>query len=129
MKWETPHVCLVLEDGSVFEGRCFGCPKSVAGEVVFNTGMVGYPETLTDPSYKGQILVLTYPLIGNYGVPDNPKVQGLDPDFESGAIQIQGLVVSDYSFEYSHWNGARNLDAWLREHQVVGRERINRDGR
>ncbi len=120
MKIHSTDIKLILEDGSVFKGRSFGFPKSVAGEVVFNTGMVGYPETLTDPSYKGQILVLTYPLIGNYGVPNNQKIQDLDPDFESGAIQIQGLVVSDYSFEYSHWNGSRRLDAWLRDHQVVG---------
>jgi len=76
MNWEDQPVCLVLEDGSVFKGRGFGLPKSVAGEVVFNTGMVGYPETLTDPSYKGQILVLTYPLIGNYGVPNTHKFKG-----------------------------------------------------
>ncbi len=75
---------------------------------------------LTDPSQKGQILVLTYPLIDNYGVLANLEAQCLDPDFESGTIQIQGLVVSDYSCEYSHWNGARSLDAWLRDHQVLG---------
>jgi len=120
MKINGTDVTLILEEGSVFKGQCFGFPKSVAGEVVFNTGMVGYPEALTDPSYKGQILVLTYPLIGNYGVPNNPKVQGLDINFESEAIQIQGLVVSDYSFEYSHWNGSRSLDAWLRDYQIVG---------
>jgi carbamoyl-phosphate synthase small subunit len=108
---------LVLEDGSVFEGYSFGSPKAVSGEVVFNTGMVGYPESLTDPSYKGQILVLTYPLIGNYGVPRD-GVDGLPTAFESHRIQIQGLVVSQHSFEYSHWNAARSLADWLKEHDV-----------
>jgi len=111
---------LVLEDRSVFKGGCFGFSKSVAGEVVFNTGMVSYPDALTDLSYKGEYLVLGYPLIGNYGVPNNSKVQGLDFDFELANIQIQGFVVSDYSFEYSHWNGSKSLDVWLRDHQVVG---------
>ena len=83
---------LVLKDGSVFEGFSFGSEKAVNGEVVFNTGMVGYPETLTDPSYKGQILVLTYPLIGNYGVAGNERENGLLKNFESEKIQIQALI-------------------------------------
>ncbi len=108
---------LVLEDGSAFEGRCFGSPKAVSGEVVFNTGAVGYPESLTDPSYKGQILVLTYPLIGNYGVP-SADPDALESAFESDRIHIQGFVVSQYSRYYSHWSAAKDLAAWLREHDV-----------
>ena len=111
---------LVLEDGTRLEGRLFGHPGSTRGEVVFNTGMVGYPEALTDPSYKGQILVLTYPLIGNYGVPADASDNGLDSVFESSAVQIQGLVVGDYSFQYSHWQASRSLDQWLAGHRVPG---------
>ena len=96
-----PGVKLVLRDGSVFKGKPFGAEKSIAGEVVFNTGMVGYPEAMTDPSYKGQILVLTYPLIGNYGIPGREK-DFLLKYFESSKIRVQGLVVSDYSLNYSH---------------------------
>ena len=109
---------LLLEDGTCFKGYAFGHPGSVSGEVVFNTGMVGYTESLTDPSYKGQILAMTYPLIGNYGVPANKIENQLDLNFESDRIQIQGLLVSEYSFEYSHWNAQRSLDDWLKEHQV-----------
>lgn len=104
---------LILEDGTVFEGYSFGSSKSVSGELVFNTGMVGYPETLTDPSYCGQILVLTYPLIGNYGVPGDDRENDLAKFFESDHIQVQGLVVADYSFHYSHWNARRSLSEWL----------------
>jgi carbamoyl-phosphate synthase small subunit len=104
---------LVLEDGSVFEGLSFGCEKTINGEVVFNTGMVGYPETLTDPSYKGQILVLTYPLIGNYGVPGNERESGLLKNFESEKIQVQGLIISDLSKDYSHWSAEKSLAEWL----------------
>ncbi len=109
---------LVLEDGSVFEGTSFGYERSVAGEVVFNTGMVGYPESLTDPSYQGQILVLTYPLIGNYGVPKPKKKYGLLENFESERIQISGLVISDYSYEYSHWSAVQSLSSWLKEEKI-----------
>jgi len=118
MQTEKKKSSLVLEDGSIFEGYSFGYEKSVAGEVVFNTGMVGYPESLTDPSYKGQILVLTFPLIGNYGVPRSEGLNGLSSVFESSRIQIQGLVVSDYSFHYSHWNATMHLADWLREHDT-----------
>jgi carbamoyl-phosphate synthase small subunit len=109
---------LELEDGSVFHGYSFGAQRSIAGEVVFNTGMVGYPESLTDPSYHGQILVLTYPLIGNYGVPPSIVVDGLDKNFESDRIHIQALIVSEYSFDYSHWNAAKSLADWLIENNV-----------
>ena len=88
---------LVLEDGTVFPGRMFASSTGVAGEVVFNTGMVGYPETLTDPSYRGQVLVLTYPIVGNYGVPERRLIEGLDETFESGEIQVVGLVVAGAS--------------------------------
>ncbi len=109
---------LILEDGSIFEGYSFGCLRSVSGEVVFNTGMVGYPESLTDPSYKGQILVLSYPLIGNYGVSSNGSADSLSTEFESDKVQIQGLVVLDYSCEYSHWRASRSLDDWLKEQAI-----------
>jgi carbamoyl-phosphate synthase small subunit len=111
---------LVLEDKSVFRGYSFGGPKSVSGEVVFNTGMVGYPESMTDPSYNGQILVLAYPLIGNYGVPSSQFVQGLDSAFESDSIRIEGLIVSDYSFHPSHHNASKSLGDWMEESNVPG---------
>ena len=111
---------LVLQDGSIFSGYSFGAKTSSAGEVVFSTGMVGYPESLTDPSYKGQILVLTYPLIGNYGVPGNDKLDGLLKHFESEKIQVSGLVISDYSFEYSHATAKKSLSDWLKEHNIPG---------
>src|SRR5438034_5972577 len=109
---------LILEDGMAVEGSAFGHPESTQGEVVFNTGMVGYTEALTDPSYKGQILVLTTPLVGNYGVPRDESPDLLQSAFESQRIHIRGLVVSDYSFDFSHWEGAQTLDAWLRKHRV-----------
>jgi len=109
---------LVLKDGSVFEGFSFGSEKSVNGEVVFNTGMVGYPETLTDPSYKGQILVLTYPLIGNYGIAGNERENELLKNFESEKIHVQGLIISDLSENYSHWSAEKSLAEWLKENDV-----------
>ncbi len=109
---------LELEDGSVFHGFSFAAQQSIAGEVVFNTSMVGYPESLTDPSYHGQILVLTYPLIGNYGVPDKKIIDHIDHAFESDRIHVQGLIVSEYSFDYSHWNASKSLAAWLTEHHI-----------
>lgn len=109
---------LVLEDGTAICGSFFGYPRSVAGEVVFNTAMAGYPESLTDPSYKAQILVLTYPLIGNYGVPDEDMENQLLSFFESPKIQISGLIVSEYAEEYSHWNAKKSLGRWLYEHKI-----------
>jgi carbamoyl-phosphate synthase small subunit len=111
---------LVLEDGAEFTGISFGSHRSVSGEVVFNTAMTGYPESLTDPSYKGQILVLTYPLVGNYGVPDESLQENLFRHFESDRLHISGLIVSDYSVEYSHWNARRSLGAWLKQHDIPG---------
>ncbi|MBS3776487.1 MAG: carbamoyl-phosphate synthase (glutamine-hydrolyzing) small subunit, partial [Bacteroidales bacterium] len=115
---KTKNARLVLENGSTFHGKSFGFSRSTAGEVVFNTAMTGYPESLTDPSYKGQILVATYPLIGNYGVPAREAAQGLLRHFESDRIHVSGLVISDYSFEYSHWNANQSLGVWLEEQQV-----------
>ena len=114
---------LYLDDGSVhIAGRSFGAPASCSGEVVFNTGMVGYPEALTDPSYRGQILVLTFPLIGNYGVPDDSVFDeyGLPRHFESNEIHIAGLVVSSYSWEHSHWAAHSSLAAWLKKAGIPG---------
>src|SRR3989442_1897717 len=113
MQSEIHNGQLLLQDGGAFAGRVFGFPKAIAGEVVFNTGMVGYPEALTDPSYKGQILVLTYPLIGNYGMPESKNGHNLHSPFESSRAQIQCLVVADYSFQYSHWDAAKRLNIWL----------------
>ena len=109
---------LILEDGSVFYGSSFGSPQSSPGEVVFNTGMVGYPETLTDPSYQGQILCLTYPLIGNYGIPPESIEHGLKKYFESSSIHIQGLLISDYCEKPNHWNANKNLSQWLKESKI-----------
>lgn len=114
------HAKLVLQDGSTFSGFSFGSHTSVVGEVVFNTGMVGYPETLTDPSYQGQILTLTYPLIGNYGVPDDEKEDCLSLFFESEKIQVEGLIISDYSEHYYHWNAKKSLSTWLQENNLPG---------
>jgi len=106
-------VKLVLEDGTEMRGEAFGADAPVAGEVVFNTGMTGYVETLTDPSYKGQILVMTYPLVGNYGVPPERPSGSIDLPYESSRIQVQGLVVQRYVGEHSHHAASRSLDAWL----------------
>lgn len=104
---------LVLEDGTTMTGRCFGAPRAVSGEVVFNTGMTGYVETLTDPSYRGQILTITYPLVGNYGVPAPRQAGSVDGPYEADRIQVQGLVVQSYVERYSHHAAVRSLGAWL----------------
>ncbi len=111
---------LLLEDGTLLEGTPFGADTSIAGEVVFNTAMTGYPESLTDPSYKGQILVLTYPIVGNYGVPNSDEENKLLKFFESSTLHISGLVISDYSEDYSHWNAGKSLGDWLKEHNIPG---------
>ena len=111
---------LLLEDGTRYEGLSFGSEQSMAGEVVFNTAMTGYTESLTDPSYKGQILVATYPMIGNYGIPGDQQTDNIPDFYESDKIHVQGLVVDDYSFEYSHWNAAKSLADWLKENNVPG---------
>lgn len=104
---------LILEDGTRYDGYSFGACTSASAEIVFNTAMTGYPESITDPSYEGQILMLTYPLVGNYGVPSREVSDGLPKFFESERIHVKGLVVSDYSFEYSHWNASESLSDWL----------------
>lgn len=112
---------LILDDGTVFQGYSFGYEGPVTGEVVFNTAMTGYPESLTDPSYAGQLMVLTFPLVGNYGVP--PRTLGADGIslfMESERIHAEAIIVSDYSFEYSHWNADCSLSDWLKEEKVPG---------
>lgn len=109
---------LVLEDGSAFEGKSFGAPKSTSGELVFSTGMVGYPESLTDPSYFGQILILTYPLIGNYGVPDKKF-------WESDSPKISGLIVSNYIDTPSHPTSRMTLANWLKIYSIPALEIVD----
>jgi carbamoyl-phosphate synthase small subunit len=111
---------LLLEDGTEMSGRAFGAAGSVGGEVVFNTAMAGYVEALTDPSYRGQILVLTYPLVGSYGVPAPRAPGSLDAPYESSRIQVQGLVVQSYVDRYSHHAATRSLGAWLEAEGVPG---------
>ncbi len=111
---------LILEDGTEITGKSFGAERSIAGEVVFNTAMTGYPESLTDPSYKGQILVLTYPIVGNYGVPIKDKENNMYKFYESAALHISGLIISDYSEEYSHWNADKSLGDWLKDYNIPG---------
>ena len=112
---------LILEDGTTFCGWSFGYDGNTSGEVVFNTAMSGYPESLTDPSYAGQILVTTFPLIGNYGVPDTGNgADGLPLFMESDRIHAKALVVADYSETYSHWNAKESLASWLKREKVPG---------
>ena len=106
---------LILEDGSQFEGQSFGAQTSIAGEVVFSTGMVGYEESLTDPSYLGQILILTYPLIGNYGVPDKKY-------WESDSVKVSGLIVSNYIDTPSHFQSKMTLATWLKNERIPALE-------
>lgn len=115
---EALQMKLVLEDGTNLGGVCFGAARPVAGEVVFNTAMSGYVETLTDPSYRGQILVMTYPLVGNYGVPAPREAGSVTPPYESDRIQVQGLVVQSYVEAYSHHAATRSLGAWLKAEGV-----------
>ncbi len=115
------NVTLVLSDGTKFRGTSFGYEKPVAGEVVFNTAMMGYPESLTDPSYAGQLMALTFPLVGNYGVPPfTLEENGLATFMESEHIHASAIIVSDYSEEYSHWNACESLAEWLKREQVPG---------
>ena len=105
------NATLVLEDSTTFFGEGFGYTSSAAGEIVFNTGMVGYTETLTDPSYRGQLLCLTYPLVGNYGIPSRERLDefGLPKFFESKQIQILGLIVNEVSINGSHKDCVKRL--------------------
>lgn len=111
---------LVLEDGSYFVGHGFGAAKKVSGEIVFSTSMVGYPEALTDPSYKGQILALTYPLVGNYGVPPYDLELGIPLYFESENIKVTGLVIHELCKQPYHWASTKTLDEWLKSENVPG---------
>ena len=111
---------LILEDGSQFTGNSFGVNKNVAGEIVFNTAMVGYPEILTDPTYSEQFVLFTYPLIGNYGIPNKKEKDGITDFLESEKIHTTAIIVNDYSNECSHWNAKTNLSDWLIEENIVG---------
>ncbi|HKB35333.1 MAG TPA: carbamoyl-phosphate synthase domain-containing protein, partial [Gemmataceae bacterium] len=108
---------LALEDGTVFTGRSFGAEGETFGEVVFNTSMTGYQEVLTDPSYKGQIVCMTYPLIGNYGITSE--------DTESHRPQVEGFIVREASRSPSSFRSQGTLDHYLREHNVLGLEGID----
>ena len=115
------NVTLVLSDGTKFHGKSFGYDAPVAGEVVFNTAMMGYPESLTDPSYAGQLMTLTFPLVGNYGVPPFTfEANGLPTFMESDKIYASAIIVNDYSEQYSHWNAVESLADWLKREKVPG---------
>ncbi len=112
---------LILADGTIFTGQAFGAPVDTDGEVVFSTGMVGYPESMTDPSFRGQILVFTYPLIGNYGVPSEEMNEwGFSKYFESENIHVRAIIVSQESRDYSHWNAHSSLHDWMVKHGIPG---------
>lgn len=112
---------LRLANGMEFRGWSFGYDGPCDGETVFSTAMVGYPESLTDPSYSGQILCVTYPLVGNYGVPsEGIDENGISLNFESERIWVRGLVISEYSFNFSHWDAVKSLDQWLKEQKIPG---------
>jgi carbamoyl-phosphate synthase small subunit len=116
-KTRTEKAILVLEDGTKFEGISFGASGEKTGEIIFNTSMSGYQEILTDPSYKGQIITMTYPLIGNYGINKN--------DNESRKIFAEGFVVKEYSKIFSNWRGQKSLDSFLKEFNIIGIEGID----
>jgi len=117
---KSKNAALVLEDGTFFLGKGFGAAKKLTGEVVFSTSMVGYPEALTDPSYKGQILALTYPLVGNYGVPPYDLNLGVPLYFESGRVQTSGLIIHELCEHPYHWASTRTLDKWLQDEGIPG---------
>jgi carbamoyl-phosphate synthase small subunit len=115
------RVTLILEDGTSYAGELFGAQKSTAGEVVFNTGMVGYPESLTDPSYSGQILVFTQPMIGNYGVPDRKRDEfGFPFGLESEKIHVQAVVIGDLTEKFDHDEHSRSFEEWLESEGIPG---------
>jgi carbamoyl-phosphate synthase small subunit len=111
---------IILDDGVEFHGKSFGYPCSAAGEVVFSSAMTGYPEIITDPAHKGQILAMTYPLIGNYGVPGEEVENNMPKFFESDNIQVSALIVTDYSQNYSHWGAGKSLDEWMKTCRIHG---------
>lgn len=121
MEKKRKQASLVLQNGHILHGWSFGYDGPASGEVVFSTAMVGYPESLTDPSYSGQILCVSYPLIGNYGIPSREKdSMGLSVNFESGKIHVRGLIISDYSEKYSHWDAKMSLGEWLESEKIPG---------
>lgn len=115
---KTRRGYLILEDGTKIIGDSFGADISTSGEMVFNTAMNGYAESLTDPSYSGQILVLTFPVVGNYGIPKNTLTEEIETFFESSQIHVKGLIINYYSEEFSHWNAEKNLGVWLKENNI-----------
>lgn len=117
---QTTKATLILQDGSRYEGKSFGYEAPTAGEVVFNTAMTGYPESLTDPSYEGQILVSTFPLLGNYGVPPRGVESRLSRYFESSKIHCRAIIAQDYAWEHSHWLASRSLAQWLIDEHIPG---------
>lgn len=116
----TKPAVLILEDGTRFQGKSFGYDTAAAGEVVFNTAMTGYPESLTDPSYEGQILVTTYPILGNYGVPPQREKDDVSEYYESDRIHCRAIVAQDYSWNHSHWQADRSLAQWLKDEKIPG---------
>jgi carbamoyl-phosphate synthase small subunit len=122
IRYAAPDMAeLILADGTRFAGRSFGAECDADGEVVFNTGMVGYPESMTDPSYVGQILVFTYPLIGNYGVPEEALNEfGFSKNLESENVHVRAIVVSNVSDTFSHWNAKSSLQDWMKKHGIPG---------
>lgn len=117
-------VNLIFKDGTKFCANLFGYKKEVTGELVFTTGMVGYPEAMTDPSYAGQIVVFTYPLIGNYGIANSQLEDGIFKNFESRKIFLQAIIVSSLT-KHSHWSAVCSLDSWMKEQKIVGLEAID----
>ena len=118
---ERKKATLLLGNGRKMEGWSFGYDGPATGEVVFSTSMVGYPESLTDPSFEGQILCVSYPLVGNYGIPDMATgPDGLALRAESERIHVRGLVIADYSENYSHWDAVESLGDWLKREHVPG---------
>ncbi len=119
MNIQSDTAVLRLANGSEYRGKAFGYRGNAEGEAVFSTAMVGYPESLTDPSYAGQILCVSYPLVGNYGVPaPGADAQGISLHFESERIWARALVIGDYTDEYSHWDAVESLDSWLNEQHI-----------
>lgn len=116
----TKRAVLTLSDGTTYEGSSFGYEGSTAGEVVFNTAMTGYPESLTDPSYEGQILVTTFPLLGNYGVPPSDGSPDLRNHYEGSCIHCRAIIAQDYANHHSHWLADRSLSQWLKEEKIPG---------
>jgi carbamoyl-phosphate synthase small subunit len=112
--------CLKLYNGLVFQGYSFGYEAACSGELVFSTATFGYPEHLGDPVYEGQLLCITYPIIGNYGAPANEIINGISRNYQGDGAAVKALIITDYCFDYSHWNAVKSLDEWMKENKVVG---------